>query len=180
MQGVEWRDGEVAALVGHRVAKAEDTVVPRPFDAVHLVGGRVLAGRVHDLVKDKELCLGAKVGRVGDTGALHVLDRLAGHVARVARIGLAADGVIDVADQAERRRGADGIDDGRVRIADQDHVARLDALESANRRAIEAQPFLKGVFGAEVLDRQREVLPLAEQVGKLDVDDFDSALFDQF
>ena len=162
LKRIHRRDGKVAALVGHRVPEAEDTGVPGAFDAVDLIGRRVFSGRVHDLVENEKLRLRAKIGRVGDAGAHHVLKCLARHVARVAGVGIATHRIIHIANQAKRRRFANRIDDGGRRIADQDHVARLDALKAANRGTVKAQTFLKSFILVVILDRQRKVLPLTE------------------
>ena len=66
--------------------------------------------------KMKNSSLGADEARVGDAGALQVVDRLAGDVARVAAVIFAGDRVLDVADHHQRRQGGERVDEGRFRL----------------------------------------------------------------
>jgi hypothetical protein len=126
-----------------------------------------------DVVEDVELALWAPVAGVGQAGGLEVGFRLASDVARIARVGLPGQRIDDVADQGQRRYLADGVDDGRRRIGNDEHVALVDLLPAPDGRAVEAESVLEDPL-LELADGHREVLPLPRQVGKLQVDDLQS------
>ncbi len=93
--------GEVAFLVTELVAEVRLLLaagVPGPFHAIEVVVAGILGLVVADLVEDEELQLGAEVGDIGDAGGLHVIDGLAGDIARVARVVFLGQGVLDIAD----------------------------------------------------------------------------------
>ena len=111
--------GEIAFLVAELVAEVGPFVaagVPGAFDAVDEVVAGVLVLIVADVVEDEELQLGAEVGDVGDAGRLHVVDGLAGDVARIARVVLLGERVLDVADHGQRRVLAERIEEGGLRL----------------------------------------------------------------
>ena len=89
ISGVGRRHGEVAFLVAQLVAEVGLALrrvilaaVPLAFVAIEVEVAAV--GRLveADVVEDEELGLGADEAGVGDAGALQVVDRLAGDVAR--------------------------------------------------------------------------------------------------
>ena len=75
----------------------------------------VRAEVVRDLVEDEELALGAEVRRVGDAALDQVLLGAAGDSARVAGVRQAGDRVGDLADERERRRLGERVEDRRSR-----------------------------------------------------------------
>ena len=83
--------------------------VPLALDAVdeEIAALRVLVET--DVVKNEELQLGAHVAGVADAGALEIVDRLAGDVARIAGIVLVRDGVQNVADHRQRGQRREGV-----------------------------------------------------------------------
>src|SRR5208337_5369320 len=157
----------VAGLVSNVAARIADVKlapgVPVALVRLDAVHAGVLRGLVLDTVEDKELGLGSKVSGVANTGRFEVGLGLLGNVARVASIGGASDRIGDVADEAERWIFGERIHYCGVRVGDYQHVARVDRLPSANRRAVEAQPFIEGRFVLELGDRGSEMLPRAEQ-----------------
>ena len=74
---------------------------------------------------------------------LEVVLGLLGDVARVAAVGLPGDGIADLADQRQRRRRVEGVDPRRRRVGDHQHVACVDRLPPADRRAVEADAVLE-------------------------------------
>ena len=179
---VHRRDGEVALLVPRLVREVGRAVeleltagVPHTLDRVEEVVAGVLVLVEARGVEDVELGFGPEVRRVGDAGALQVLLGLLGDVARVARVGLAGDGVLHEAVEVQRRVLAERIEDRGVRVRDQEHVGFLDLLEAADRRAVEAVTVLEAVLG-ELVDGHREVLHHARQVTETQVDELGSAV----
>ena len=80
--------------------------VPGPFDRIDVIESLVPALFEADVVEDEELELGRQQALVGQARAAHVADGLAGDVARVARVILVGDRVLDVADHRQGRLGA--------------------------------------------------------------------------
>ena len=178
---VRRRHREVAFLVARLVAEVRLLVlaaVPEPLDGVEVVVAVVVRLIEPHVVEDEELRLGAEVRRVGDAGRLQVALRLRRDVARVAAVGLAGDRVPDVADQHQRRHRGERIEERAVRIGEQEHVALLDRLEPADRRAVEADALLEDV-GRELLGRHCEVLPHAGQIDESQIDRLDRLLLDE-
>jgi hypothetical protein len=60
------------------------------------------------------------------------------------------------------------VDDRGRGIRDQDHVRLGDLLKATNRGAVEAKALLERLL-LETVDRQRDVLPGAGEVGELEV-----------
>src|SRR5260370_33719740 len=58
-------------------------------------------------------------------------------------------------------------------MRDQPHVAFVDRRPAANGRAVHAEAFFEGILG-QLVDRIRNVLPQAWQVGEAEVKDFGS------
>ena len=168
-QRVVRRGREVALLLAHRVAEPGLAGVPVALGRVDEVVRPVRPELVRDLVEDEELALGAEVRRVGDAAAAQVRLGLARDPARVLRVRLARERIGDLADQRERRHLGRGIEDRARRVGHEQHVALGDPLPAADRRAVEAEPFLERRL-VEAVDRQRDVLPRAEQVAELQVD----------
>ena len=75
----------------------------------------------------------------------------------------------DLAQERERRRLRERVEDGGGRVRHEQHVALGDPLPAADRGAVEAQPVLEGGL-VEPGDGQRDVLPRPEQVAELQVD----------
>ena len=115
MHGIGRGHREIAFLVAELVAEVGLLVaarVPGAFDAVEEVVAGMLVLIVANVVEDEELELRAEIGGVGDAGGLHVVDRLAGDVARIAGVVLLGERILDVADHRQRRVFAERIDEG--------------------------------------------------------------------
>ena len=181
-QGIGRRHGEVAFLVAQLVAEVGFALrrvilaaVPLAFFAVDVevaAVGRLIEA---DVVEDEELGFGADEAGVGDAGALQVIHRLAGDVARIARVVFARDRVLHVADHAERRDLGERIDERGVGLRQEEHVALVDRLPAADAGAVEAEAVFEDFF-IELGDGDREVLPDAGEVHEAHVDGFDVAL----
>src|SRR5262249_47870968 len=141
--------------------------------------GVVDALPVAHLVEDEKLRLRAKIGRFADTDALEVSLGLLGDVASVTAIGLAGEGVSDVANQNQRRRRRERIEEGRGRIWDDQHVAFLDLLKPPYGRAIEADALLESIR-ADGARWDGKMLPDARQVGKSQIDHLSFLVLDRF
>ena len=99
-----------------------------------------------------------------------MLLRLLRDVARVARVALAGDRVGHVAVHHQRLPPAERIEVRGVRIRDEHHVALLDLLEAAHRRAVERVAVLELPL-VEHVGRDRHVLHHAGQVAEAQVDE---------
>ena len=169
VQRVVRRGREVALLLADRVAEPRLAGVPVALGRVDAVAGLVRTARVRDLVEDEELALGADVARVGDAARAQVLLRPPRDTARVLGVRLLRHRIGDLADERERRGLGERVEDGRRRVGHQQHVALRDPLPAADRGAVEAEPLVEGGL-VEPGDRQRDVLPGAEQIAELEVD----------
>jgi hypothetical protein len=172
------RRGEVALLRAVGVAeRGEALTAPLeslPRRPVSLLGLDLVEGGVGlliegDVIEDVELGLGTEVRDVRDAAGAQVRLGLHRHVARVARVGLPRDRIEHRADQRDRRRLVERVQDRRGCIREQQHVRLVDLLEAADRRAVEADP-----VGERLLVQRRErhphVLPGARKVGELQID----------
>ncbi len=65
---------------------------------------------VTDVVEDEEFQLGRDPAEIGHARASHIADGLARDVARVARVVLLRDGVLDIADHRQGRLRGERID----------------------------------------------------------------------
>ena len=130
---------EIPTLGADLVATVEAAVVlrrlagvPPSRDRVDLVEGAVGARVEAHRVEDVELGLSTEVGGVGDPGALQVILRLAGDVARVARVGLEGEGVMHEEVQIQRLGLIEEVDLSCVGVGEEQHVRFVDRLEPAN------------------------------------------------
>jgi hypothetical protein len=103
-------------------------------------------------------------------GRLEIGLGLARDPARVARVRLARDRILDVADQHERRMIEERIDERGLRIRDHQHVALVDRLPTADRRAVEAHAVFERAL-VDLADRIRAVLPLTREIREAKIDD---------
>jgi len=101
---------------------------------------------VADIVENEEFQLRTEVGDVGDPGGLHVVDRLAAHIARIARIILLGERVLNIANHGQSSVFAEGINESSFRLGNDQHVGFIDRLPAANGRAVEAETFLEGIL----------------------------------
>ena len=153
-QLVGGRHREIAFLVTELVAQVRTLAgglrvlapVPLPLDAVEVVETAVLRLIEAHVVKDEELRLRPEVRRVGDARALQVVHGLARDIARIARVILASDRVLDVADHRDRGHRGERIDKRRFGLGHDQHVALVDRLPPADAGAVEPQTVLKNVF----------------------------------
>src|SRR5271170_4633889 len=94
------------------------------------------------------------MGSLADAGALQVGLGFLGDVAGIAAMGLAGDRVPNIADQDERRRCRELVEESSRRVRDDQHVAFLDLLKAADRRAVSAGSASTGVPGANSFGRE--------------------------
>ena len=182
ISGIGRRHREVAFLVAQLVAEVGFALrrivfaaIPLAFFAIEEEVAAVRRLVEADVVEDEELGFGADEAGVGDAGALQIVDRLAGDVARIARVVFARDRVLHVADDAERGDHGERIDERRIGLRQQQHVALVDRLPAADAGAVEAEAVFKRFF-FELRNGNREVLPDAGEVHEPHVDCFDVAL----
>ena len=71
----------------------------------------------------------------------------------------------------------EGINPGGVGVRHHGHVGGLDALPAANGRAVKSKALRKGLF-LQQIGADRQVLPLAVQIGEFEVDQFDAFVLD--
>ena len=143
--------------------------VPRAFDRIDLVVPLVLVLLVAHLVEDEKLGLRSDVAGIGDARLAQMRFGLARDMTRVAREVLTRHGIDDIGDDADRGPGKERIEAGRVGVRDRHHVRLVNALPSANRRPVEAQPLLERPL-VPGLDRKGAMLPRSEHVDELQID----------
>ncbi len=151
--------------------------VPGALCRIDLIHRVVDALAVTDVVEDEELRLRTEIGGLADTALLEINLGLLGDVAGVAAVGLSGDRILDVADQGKRRRRAERIEKRRGRIRNDEHVALLDLLKPADRRAVEADTVDERI-SVERSRWNRKVLPEARQVGEPQIDHPDVDVLD--
>ena len=168
---IRGRNREVAFLVTRPVAEVVllPATVPAALFGVDEVIARMLILIEADVVEDEELSLGPEIGRVGDARVLQVQLGLLGDPARIALVVLARDRVHRVGDHDQRRRLAERIHDGRIRVRHQEHVALVDGCPGADAGAVEAVTFFEDVF-VQFADGVRDVMPQTGDVAKAQVD----------
>ena len=92
---------------------------------------------------------------------------------------MASNRIDDRANETQRRFCIENIDPSGRRIRNDEHVRGVDHPPAANARSIKAEAIgenLLIVFG----ERGREMLPGAEQIRELEVDQLHVAVFDDF
>jgi hypothetical protein len=136
---------------------------------VDLVVRAVVRELVRDRVEHEELALRAEVRGVGDPGRAQVLLGALGHAPRVLGVRLPRQRVDDLAQQRERRRLGERVEDRGLRLRHEEHVALRDPLPAADRRAVEAEPVVERAL-VEGGERQGHVLPGPEEIRELEVD----------
>ncbi len=96
--------------------------------------------------------------------------RLARDVARVARVGLEGDRVVDEAVDIEGLVIAERVDHRGRRVRQEDHVGLVDLLEAADRRSVEAVSLAHRILG-QLVNRNRKVLHETGQIAEPEIDD---------
>src|SRR6185312_10911871 len=150
----------------------------RAFVGVELVEAAVHRDFVAHVVEHEELGLRPEEGGVADAGGLQVGLGMLGDRARVARVGLAGERLVDVAEDHQLGLRREGIEHRRLAVGHQGHVGFVDRLPAGDRRAVEHH-----ALGQQLLvdggDGMRQVLPLAARIGEAEVDIFDVLLLDR-
>ncbi len=98
-----------------------------------------------------------------------------GDATRVPRVRLESVRVDNLAEERQGRVVKERIAHHRARIRDHDHVAVVDRLEAAHRRAIEAEPIDEHA-SIDLIDRQGQMVQRSEQVDELHIDELDVVL----
>lgn len=147
-------------------------MVPVSFDGVEGEEGFFGGVSEADVVEDEEFGFRAKVGGVAESGGAEVFFGHAGDISGVAVVLLSGDGIFDRSGDDECWNVCKGIEEGAIGVGDNEHVALIDGFPAADRGAVEAISVDELVF-AELTDGNREVLPLAKEVGEADINDFD-------
>ena len=181
LQGVVRGDGEVTLfqldLVGEVAAFLLASCVPGGLNRIAAVEAAAIAGVEADIIKDEKFRLRTKEGGVSQAGACQVIDGLLGQGTGAALIGLAAAGLLNRADQTEGFFAIERIHPGRAGIGNHRHVGFVDRLPAADGGAVECQAFGEGFLFNEVLVHS-QVLPFAMDIGKFQIDQFDSFVVD--
>src|SRR4029077_1842192 len=130
-------------------------------------------------VEDKKFRFRSDKRGVRDTGRFEISLRFFGNAPRVAIVRLASDWIDDRANKTQRWFSIENIYPRRGRIRNDEHVRGVDHAPAANARSVKPEPIGEDffiVFG----ERGREMLPGAEQIRELEVDQFHVAVFDHF
>ncbi len=146
LQGVGRRNGEVTTFgldLSAQVRLKVLAALPPAFVAIDKVVGRVDSTAVAHVSEQEKLGFRAPIAGLGDAGLLEVGFRFLGHVARVTRVGLAGNRLKNIADHHQGGHSQLGVDKGGGRIKHQQHIRLMDFFETADRRAIEANPFFE-------------------------------------
>ncbi len=85
---------------------------------------------------------------------------------------------MDGAEEAQSGVLVEGVDTRGAGVWLDDHVRGLNASPTTDRTSIKAEAFVEDIF-VEVVGGDGEVLPGAEEVDELDVDEADLFVFDQ-
>ncbi len=182
LERVDRSDREVAALRARTVAGVAAFEVhrrrPRCFFRTDLDERTRLVRAPLDRVENEEFRFRTEEGRVAEARALQVRFSALGQRARVAFIALAVSRFDDVAGQDEGRLFIERVDEGGVRVRDQQHVRCFDALPAGNRRTVKRMAAFELVF-IECRHRHRNVLLFAARVGETEVDKLDVFVFDE-
>ena len=99
-----------------------------------------------DVVENEKLRLWTEVDGVADACGLEIFLSLLRNVTRITRISLAGDRIFDIADDVQRLHLGERIQEGGIRIGDQEHVALLDLLKAADAGTVEAQALIEDVL----------------------------------
>ena len=171
------RDRKVAFLVTDFPAQVVAFLpnVPGAFFGIDEVVAAVARLIVPDLIEDEELRLRPPVGDIPDLRALEIFFRLQCHKPRITIVGLARNRIDDIADDAQCRDRTERIETGRGRIGDHQQIAVVDRLPAPDRRTVQPGSIFEYPF-IKLFHRNREVLPGAEQIYKLQVHDLDLIL----
>ena len=161
------RDGVVAAVARDRVAATELVALPVRFPRLDAVRGGVDAVLVAHAVEQVELEL-----RPPEAGVAHARgpQELLGprrERARVVGEGLVRVGLEGRAEEADRRRLPERVEEGGPELGNEDEVARLHRGE-AERGAVEAHARLDE-GGVEAARGEGHVAPAAPEVAELEV-----------
>ena len=135
-------------------------------------------GKSH-IVENKKFRFRPEKGSVRDAGRFEISLRFFGNPARVAIVRLASDRIDDCANETQRRFCVENVDPCGSRIRNDEHVRGVDHAPAANARSVKPEAISENllvVFG----ERGREMLPGAEQIRELEVDQFHVAVFDHF
>ncbi len=175
------RHGEIPLLDARSVAEVRGTAVPAgipdAFLGVDVIEAAVRVLTEAEIIEDVKLDFRAEEGLRGDAGARDVRFRLLRDVARVAAVWLMRDRVHDIADDREGRHLQGGINHCGGRDREEEHVALVNLLETADRGTIEADT-LREHARIELARRDREMLPHTEQIDELDINELHARLLD--
>jgi hypothetical protein len=139
--------------------------VPVRFRRVDLVVAEVGALVVAHLVEHEVLELRPEIRGNPDPRASEIGFRLLRNITGVPAVALPRHGVADIADQHQGRCLGEGVRKRGCRVGDHQHVAFLNFLESADRRAVEADAFDKTLEVESHAGTERDRNPAAVRDG---------------
>ena len=151
--------------------------VPGSFDGVNAVERPAFAGVVANVVEEKELGLWPEEGRVGQAGGAQVVQSSLGQGTGAAVVGLTTARLLNGADHAQGFVAVERIDPGRAGIGNHRHVGGVDRFPAADGGTVKCQSFGKG-FLLKQIGAHRQVLPLAVEIGELQVDQLNAFVLD--
>jgi hypothetical protein len=166
MRGVRRRARKVTFAVAKLVAEVGALVPPRvPFAlaAIHVVIRRMRGLIEADVVENKELQFGADVGGVGDPGRLHVVDRLASDIARIASVILLGERILDIANHRQCDFAAKWIEKRGLRHWQHQHVRLIDRFPTMDAGTVEPAAVFEVEF-LEAFGGDGEMFPEARKI----------------
>ncbi len=171
-QRVGRRHREVTFLVANFVAQVrtlDAAPVPFPFNAIEVVVAFVRSVVEPHIVEDEKFGFRANEAGIRNAGALQIVHRFAGHVARIARVIFARDRVLNIAHHHQRRDGGKRIEECSLGLRHDEHVALVNGLPAADARAVKTEPVFEH-FLVELVDGDGKMLPQPRKIHKPQID----------
>src|SRR5579885_2700516 len=147
LQRIIGGNGKVPFFHAHQMTHVACAVAATaPVRLVRIDLGKLpVVGRgVADVIEDVEFGFGTKVASVGDAGTAQIRLGLLCNVTRIAAIWLFLTGgarMSNIADQAQRGNSSEGVHKGSLGIRNDQHIAFINGLETANAGPIKRKPF---------------------------------------
>ena len=129
-------DREIAALGQDLTAKIlfrGVAAIPPAFGAVDGIEGFIRAAGVANIVKNEEFGFRAKEAGIADAGLFQIGLGLFCDVTCIPAVRLAGDRIVNVATDHQGGDFGYGIEEGCIRIQEQEHIGFMDFLEATDR-----------------------------------------------
>ena len=125
-----------------------------------------------NIVENKELRFGANEARIGDTRILEIVDGFFCNIPWIATVILPRNWILDIANDCDGRNSGKRINKGSFCFWNDQHVAFVNRLPSADARTVETQSSLEDGF-FKLVDGYGEMLPKPRKIYKAQINCFD-------